>query len=100
MEKKTKKLQLNKETVAVLNNEKMTRVRGGLAQACMVDVECPDGLMCIDGFCVECFDTLQKTKCKDCGPIVINPTLYNTCPGPGGNCHTIPSNCPTCIFVC
>lgn len=76
MEKKTKKLQLNKETVAVLNSEKMSRVRGGAAMFCGYDAECPEGMMCAEGMCMESgwdtwtiiMPTHRTNTCLTCNP--------------------------------
>lgn len=73
MEKKVlKKLQLNKETVASLNGEKMSKVRGGTS----------------DGY--GCDTTFLYTFAADCDTIMITEHCSEHCPSVACESNTCP----------
>ena len=78
--KKIKKLALNKETIANLNDQSMTRIRGGKGSDVGQDVFCTKNGSC----------TCPPKKSEEipCDPL---PASWYDCPTnilEGGNCHT------------
>lgn len=92
MEKKTKKLQLRKETIAVLNGESMAHIVGGagamaVGERCDFGHECVPGAICVVhpgvqyGICVAAGEDpgflskgktiCQTTKAQSCDSICI-----------------------------
>lgn len=86
-----KKLQLNKETMAVLNGRSMSQVVGGAGQEeyCNSDVDCAEGLLCVQGICI--------AADGESGWTIINRTV--SCPTQLNTCFTC-ATCVTCQTYC
>lgn len=89
MEKK-KKLQLNKETISILNGDNMARVVGGANQAaCQADADCPEGFQCITDICVDILHGVTSLVATPAGSICLTLNLsYNHCPSSKTDCET------------